>query len=60
MADIAQLERALINADAAGDVEAAKTLAGEIKRMRYVDSAKAPEQGFGEKLSTVLGLLPRL
>lgn len=34
MADISQLERALINADAAGDVEAATALAGEIKRLR--------------------------
>ena len=34
MADLAKLERALINADAAGDTEAARTLAGEIKRMR--------------------------
>ncbi|NBX70346.1 MAG: hypothetical protein EBQ98_00310 [Actinobacteria bacterium] len=34
MATIEQLGKALINADAAGDVEAAKTLAAEIKRMR--------------------------
>lgn len=34
MADIAQLERALINADKAGDSEAAMALAGEIRRMR--------------------------
>ena len=34
MATIDQLSKALINADAAGDVEAAKTLAAEIKRMR--------------------------
>tara|TARA_R110000868_G_scaffold56329_2_gene174411 strand:+ start:8321 stop:10672 length:2352 start_codon:yes stop_codon:yes gene_type:complete len=34
MATIDQLGKALINADAAGDVEAAKTLAAEIKRMR--------------------------
>ena len=34
MATIDQLGKALINADAAGDVEAAKTLVAEIKRMR--------------------------
>lgn len=34
MADLAQLERALINADAAGDVEAARTLARAIKAQR--------------------------
>lgn len=34
MADLAQLERALVNADAAGDMAAAQTLAGEIRRMR--------------------------
>lgn len=34
MADISALERALINADAAGDTEAARVLAGEITRLR--------------------------
>lgn len=34
MADIKQLERALINADAAGDADAARALAGEIRKMR--------------------------
>ena len=34
MADLAQLERALINADAAGDTEAARTLAQAIKAQR--------------------------
>lgn len=34
MADISQLERALVNADAAGDVEAATALVAEIRRMR--------------------------
>lgn len=34
MADLAQLERALVNADAAGDTAAAQTLAGEIRKMR--------------------------
>lgn len=34
MADLAQLETALRNADAAGDVQAATILAGEIRKMR--------------------------
>lgn len=34
MADLAQLERALVNADAAGDTAAATALAGEIRKMR--------------------------
>lgn len=34
MADLAQLERALIKADAAGDADAARVFAGEIRRMR--------------------------
>lgn len=38
MADLAQLERALINADKAGDAEAARTLAGEIRRLREVQN----------------------
>jgi len=37
MATIEQLTAALRNADALGDVEAAKTLAGEIRRMRTTD-----------------------
>lgn len=41
MADLSQLERALINADAAGDKDAAVALAGEIKRLRGVS---APDQ----------------
>jgi hypothetical protein len=42
VADLAQLERALINADAAGDTAAAQTLAGEIRRMR--GAGTAPKQ----------------
>lgn len=41
MADVSALERALINADAAGDTAAAQTLASEITRLR---STAAPEQ----------------
>lgn len=42
MADTSALERALINADAAGDTEAARVLAGEIARLRGA-SADAPK-----------------
>jgi len=42
MATIEQLGKALINADAAGDVEAAKMLAAEIKRMRVPSAADIP------------------
>lgn len=45
MADLKQLETALINADRAGDVEAAKVLAGEIQRQRGMTRAPAPQQG---------------
>jgi hypothetical protein len=40
MATLEQLSTALVNADAAGDVQAARTLAGEIKRMRGQQSSK--------------------
>lgn len=43
MADIKQLEMALINADKAGDVAAARTLAAEIQRQRSMTSAPAPQ-----------------
>lgn len=55
MADMALLERALINADKAGDVEAAKMLAAEISRQRSATQPTAvapdPTEGmsFGEK-----------
>lgn len=41
MATRARLEQALINADAAGDVEAAKALAAAIRNGEYDDAAKA-------------------
>jgi hypothetical protein len=48
MATLEQLGMALINADAAGDVEAAKMLASEIKRMqaapKFTSRAATPEQ----------------
>ena len=40
MADISQLESALVKADAAGDTEGARVLAGEIRRLR--STAPAP------------------
>jgi hypothetical protein len=39
MADTAELERALVNADAAGDTAAARILANEIVRMRGAEAA---------------------
>ena len=42
MATIEQLGKALVNADAAGDVEAAKMLAAEIKRMQMPTSRATP------------------
>jgi hypothetical protein len=50
MADIKQLERALINADAAGDADAARALAGEIRKMR-----SAPKAGPAAAESSLMG-----
>jgi hypothetical protein len=55
MADTSALERALVNADAAGDVEAARTLAGEITRMRSSAPAPAPEVGMMEDAAKSVG-----
>lgn len=41
MADIAQLEAALVKADAAGDVDGARILAGEVRRLRGFQAIKA-------------------
>lgn len=41
MADIKQLERALINADAAGDADAARAFAAEIVKARAAEAPKA-------------------
>lgn len=57
MATIDQLERALVNADAAGDVDAARTLAAEISKMRQPASVSA-----GKELNSIprqLGLTAR-
>lgn len=65
MATMDQLERALINADKAGDTEAAKTLAREIVRMRAAPastatpspaSAPAEQERDGLALNTTAGL----
>lgn len=47
MADLAQLERALVNADAAGDTAAAQALAGEIRRLRAEVGAGGTPQAEG-------------
>ena len=44
MADTAALERALINADAAGDADAARVLASEITRLRGSPASSAPDK----------------
>ena len=66
MATIDQLGKALINADAAGDVEAAKILAAEIKRMQTApkftpreakpepSALMAPLQGFSAGVGNVM------
>lgn len=43
MADLAQLESALIKADAAGDAVGARVLAGEIKRIRNANKIEEPK-----------------
>lgn len=58
MADMQQLERALINADAAGDVQAAQTLAAEIKRMRgAAEPAKPAERQSNMLVDGAAGVL---
>lgn len=61
-ADLATLERALVNADAAGDTEAATILAGEIKKARadgFKDAAKSPQRGAGTEIARQVGLTVR-
>lgn len=45
MTDIAQLEAALINADKAGDTQAATVLAGELRRLRMPQESYDPTDG---------------
>lgn len=47
MATEEELSRALVNADRAGDVDAAKALAAEITRMRSAPQKSFPERAFG-------------
>lgn len=44
MADLQQLERALVKADAAGDSDAAKAFASEIRKMRGATPQPAPKE----------------
>jgi len=46
MATLEQLEKALRNADKAGDTAAAKRLAGEITRMRTAPPKLSPQEEF--------------
>jgi len=57
MADLGQLERALVNADAAGDTEAATALAAELKKAR---AAPAPKQEPNKAAAEFRRFLPPL
>lgn len=65
MADLAQVEAAFLKADAAGDVEAARALAGEVRRLRSALPTPAPDQapirerGYGEEALRQVGLTGR-
>lgn len=56
MADLAQLERALVNADAAGDADAARTLAQAIKaqRSQSPQPAQTPQIGGAQRFAAGL------
>lgn len=56
MATLEQLSTALINADAAGDVEAAKALASEIKRMQAAPAGEEAKPAPGRHLTYEEGL----
>jgi len=56
MADLATLEKALRNADAAGDTDAARMFAQEITKMRATPAASTPEAStFDKALGSVPG-----
>ena len=67
MADLAQVEAAFLKADAAGDAEAARALAGEVRRLRGAAVSPAPtseslpvrERGYGEEALRQVGLTGR-
>lgn len=56
MATLEQLSTALINADAAGDVEAAKAIASEIKRMQAAPAGEEAKPAPGRHLTYEEGL----
>lgn len=51
MADLAQLESALVKADAAGNVEDARMLAGEIRQMRTTPTAEYEKAPWGDVIA---------
>lgn len=67
MADLAQVEAAFLKADAAGDAEAARALAGEVRRLRGATPTPEPmpekpnvrERGYGEEALRQVGLTGR-
>lgn len=67
MADLAQVEAAFLKADAAGDAEAARALAGEVRRLRSATPTPEPtpekppvrERGYGEEALRQIGLTGR-
>lgn len=62
MAELADLERALVNADAAGDTNAARMLATEIARMRgsntqaLIEQARADDEAFRATVTPTNGM----
>jgi hypothetical protein len=65
MADLAQLEAALVKADAAGDADGARILAGEVRKMRSAAPVASPAElsstlpanaGLAKLATSVLGL----
>lgn len=51
MADLKQVEQAFLKADAAGDVEAARVLAGEVRRLRAATTSEPPAQPSAQTLA---------
>jgi hypothetical protein len=60
MATLDQLSKALVNADAAGDVDAARALASEIKRMRAVPTPEPETVDSEGLLSELSGMSNKL
>lgn len=55
MATLEQLQSALVKADAAGDADAARAFAGEIRRMRSASQESTPEQPKGNSFAQGVG-----